>query len=193
MANLGLTSDNAKYALAWIKLWVQQYNEQTDDGPICNDLVTNSAAGESALIVYSKLRSVEESASASVKNVTIGAYQQNWAGVGGFGYKIYEMIPKTSPMPWTAMAFIAYMATTVDGFSAWGKDIGSYSANPGINQDHTQDGVVDGVLAFPAKNDPGIAWWTSPDNGRMVIEDPAYASQTSRLMSDWIDVIRGGQ
>ena len=34
-ANLGLT-ENAKYGLAWIKLWVGSYNAQTDDGPICN-------------------------------------------------------------------------------------------------------------------------------------------------------------
>ncbi len=30
-ANLGLT-ENAKYGLAWIKLWVGSYNAQTDDG-----------------------------------------------------------------------------------------------------------------------------------------------------------------
>ncbi|MCL2782916.1 MAG: hypothetical protein FWD80_02950 [Propionibacteriaceae bacterium] len=190
---LGLTSADAKYALAWIKLWLQQYNAQTDDGPICNDLVTTSASGESALLVYSKLRSIEESATASVKNVTIAAFEDGWAGVGGFGYKIYEMIPKTSPMPWTAMAFIAYMATTTDGFAAWGKDMGSYSANPTINQDHTKDGWVDDVNTFPSKNDPGMAWWTSETGGRLVIEDPAYASKTAQLMSDWVDVIRGGQ
>ena len=35
-ADLGLTGENAKYALAWIKLWCTQYQEETDDGPICN-------------------------------------------------------------------------------------------------------------------------------------------------------------
>ena len=34
--DLGLGADGA-YALAWIKLWVESYNEQTDDGPICFD------------------------------------------------------------------------------------------------------------------------------------------------------------
>ena len=190
---LGVTGDNAKYSLAWIKLWVQQYKVQTDDGPICNELVTNSAAGESALIVYSKLRAVEESASASAKNVTVSAYQDGYQGVGGFGYKIYEMLPKTSPLPWTAMAFISYMATTKDGFAAWGKDVGSYSANPHINQDHSKDGYVDGVNVFPAKNDKGIDWWVAADGGRMVIEDPAYASQVSGPMGDWIDMLNGGK
>jgi hypothetical protein len=38
--DLGLGEDG-KYALAWIKLWVESYNEQTDDGPICNTLVAD--------------------------------------------------------------------------------------------------------------------------------------------------------
>ena len=33
--DLGL-GENGAYALAWIKLWVENYNAQTDDGPICN-------------------------------------------------------------------------------------------------------------------------------------------------------------
>ena len=33
--DLGL-GENGKYALAWIKLWVESYSAQTDDGPICN-------------------------------------------------------------------------------------------------------------------------------------------------------------
>ena len=39
--------------LAWIKLWVENYNEQTDDGPICNTLVTDSATDQAGLLVYS--------------------------------------------------------------------------------------------------------------------------------------------
>ena len=60
-SDLGLGANGA-YALAWIKLWVNNYNEQTDDGPICNTLVDASAKDQSGLLVYSKLRSVEESA-----------------------------------------------------------------------------------------------------------------------------------
>jgi hypothetical protein len=191
VAGLGLEGDNAKYALAWIKLWVTQYNEKTDDGPICNDLVTTSAAGQCALIVYSKLRSVEESATASAKNVTIAAYQDNYVGFGGFGYKHYLLVPKTSPLPWTALAFISFMVTEKEGFAAWGKDIGGYSANPTINQDHSQDGFVDGVDTFPGKNDKGFDWWTSDTGGRLVLEDPAYCAKVSANMSDWIDVQKG--
>lgn len=187
--SLGLTAANAKYSLAWIRLWCQQYNEKTDDGPICNQLVTASAAGESGLLVYSKLRSVEESAAASVNNITIAAYQENYAGIGGYAYKHYLQVLKTSPLPWTACAFIAYMTTTKDGFYAWGKDMGGYSSNPNINQDHSKDGYVNGANKFPAKNDRGYDWWISASGGRLVVEDPAYCAKVSFNMSDWIDVI----
>lgn len=190
---LGLTGANAKYALAWIKLWCSQYNQQTDDGPICNELVTNSAVGASGLLVYSKLRSVEESETVSVNNVTVAAYQDGYKGIGGFAYKHYLQLLKTSPLPWTACAFIAYMVTTEEGFYAWGKDMGGYSANPNINQDHSKDGFVDGVDTYPVKNDRGYDWWTSADGGALVVEDPVYCSDVSFNMSDWIDVIIGNK
>ncbi|WP_276929251.1 hypothetical protein [Herbinix luporum] len=191
--NLGLTSENAKYGLAYIKLWCERYNEQTDDGPICNELVTNSAVGASGLLVYSKLRSVEESDTVSVNNITVAAYQDDYVGFGGFGYKHYLQVVKTAPLPWTACAFIAYMVTTEDGFYAWGKDMGGYSANPNINQDHSQDGYVDGENKFPAKNDRGYDWWTSAEGGALVLEDPVYCSEVSFNLGDWIDVIIGNK
>ena len=190
---LGLTAENAKYALAWIYLWCSQYNEQTDDGPICNTLVTTSAAGQSGLLVYSKLRSVEETAEASVNNITVAAYQDDYTGIGGYAYKHYLMIPKTSPLPWTACAFIAYMTTTQDGFAAWGKDMGGYSANPACMQDHSQDGYVDGENKFPAKNDRGYDWWISADGGALVVEDPAYCASVALDLGDWIDMIVGSK
>ncbi len=191
--SLGLEGDNAKYALAWIKLWASQYNEQTDDGPIEQQLVTTSAKGATGLLVYSKLRSIEESATSSVKNVDIAAYQDGYAGPGGFGYKHYLALPKTSPLPWTAMAFISFMVTDEQGFAAWGKDIGGYSANPNINQDHTQDGVVDGKDEFPAMDDKGHDWWVSDDGGRLVLEDAQYLAKVAPVMSDWIDMIVGSR
>ena len=190
---LGLTAENAKYALAFIKLWCLQYNEQTDDGPICNTLVTSSAAGQAGLLVYSKLRSVEESAEASVNNITIAAYQDDYIGIGGYAYKHYLQVVKTSPLPWTACAFIAYMTTTQEGFAAWGKDMGGYSANPACNKDHSQDGFVDGVDTYPAKNDRGFDWWTSAEGGQLVVEDPAYCAQVSFDLGDWIDMIVGSK
>lgn len=73
--NLG---ENGKYALAWIKLWVGSYNAQTDDGPICTTLVDKSATDQFGLLVYSKLRSVEESASVSKNNITVAAYNDGY-------------------------------------------------------------------------------------------------------------------
>ena len=83
--DLGLGADG-KYALAWIKLWVESYNAQTDDGPICNTLVDASAKDQFGLLVYSKLRSVEESSSVSVNNVKVAAYEDGYQGIGGYGY-----------------------------------------------------------------------------------------------------------
>ena len=188
---LGLEAENAKYSLAWIYLWCLQYNEQTDDGPICNTLVNTSAAGQSGLLVYSKLRSVEETNEASVNNITVAAYQDDYTGIGGYAYKHYLMIPKTSPLPWTACAFIAYMVTTQEGFAAWGKDMGGYSANPACMQDHSKDGYVDGENKFPAKNDRGYEWWISEDGGALVVEDPAYCASVAFDLGDWIDMIIG--
>ena len=133
-ADLGLGADGA-YALAWIKLWVESYNAQTDDGPICNTLVDASAKDQFGLLVYSKLRSVEESSSVSVNNIKVAAYEDGYQGIGGYGYCHYLFVTDNSPLPWTACAFIAYMTCTADGFSAWGKDMGGYSSNPTVAEE----------------------------------------------------------
>ncbi len=187
-ADLGLGANGA-YALAWIKLWVNNYNEQTDDGPICNTLVDASATDQSGLLVYSKLRSVEESATVSVNNVDIAAYQDGYKGIGGYGYCHYLFLTKNSPLPWTACAFIAYMTTTQEGFEPWGKDMGGYSSNPVVAQatEEKFQHSVGGGDEFPAKNDRGYDWWTN--EGELVLEDPAYCSEVSFSVGSWIDVL----
>jgi hypothetical protein len=187
---LNLT-ENGKYALAWIKLWVEQINVMTDDGPIMNELVTTSAAGESALLVYSKLRSVAETETSSINNVKVAAYEPGYVGFGGYGYKHYLQIPETSPLPWTACAFITYMVVTNEGFNPWGKDMGGYSANPALRLDHTQDGVVGGETLYAVKNDRGYDWWVNMGvyGGRLVIEDPTYAAQSAFTVGEWISQI----
>lgn len=190
---LNLTED-AKYSLAWIKLWVENYNEQTDDGPICNTLVQRSASDQSGLIVYSKIRSVEESATVSVNNVTVAAYQDDYEGIGGYAYCHYLFLTDNSPLPWTACAFIAYMTCTVDGFSAWGKDMGGYSSNPVVMKGtedkyhHSTAGYVNGVNLFPAKNDRGYDWWIN--TGKLVVEDPKYCAGASFRVGAWIDSLK---
>ncbi len=175
---------NGKYALAWIKLWVEQINVITDDGPIMSELVKSSAVDETGLLVYSKLRSIEETESSSKNNVTVAAYQDEFEGFGGFGYKHFLQIPDTSPLPWTAAAFIAYMVTTEEGFHPWGKDMGGYSSNPTIRLDHSKDGYVDNVNTFPVKNDLGYDWWVN--QGKLIIEDPVYASSKAFTVGEWI-------
>ena len=191
--DLGLGA-NGKYALAWIKLWVGSYNAQTDDGPICNTLVDKSATDQFGLLVYSKLRSVEESDSVSVNNIKVAAYEDGYTGFGGYGYCHYLFVTDNSPLPWTACAFIAYMTETVDGFSAWGKDMGGYSANPDLyaaNEaqfNHANGGMAeDGTVAFPAKNDRGFEWWIN--DGKLVLENPQYCASVSFTVGSWIEML----
>ena len=94
-----------------------------------------SAKDQFGLLVYSKLRSVEESSSVSVNNVKVAAYEDGYQGIGGYGYCHYLFVTDNSPLPWTACAFIAYMTCTADGFSAWGKDMGGYSSNPVVAEE----------------------------------------------------------
>jgi len=183
-------AEGAEYSLAWIQLFVTQFNKMTDDGPISTELVKKSAIGQTALIVYSKLRSINESEETSVNNIVVAAYQDGYQGFGGYAYKHYLQIPKNTPYPWTACAFISYMVTNKEGFQPWGKDMGGYSANPAINQDHTHDGYVDGVDTYPAKNDRGYDWWISPDFGRLVIEETDYCAAAQFTVGLWIDGLR---
>ena len=177
---LGLGADG-KYALAWIKLWVESYSAQTDDGPICNILVDKSAVDQFGLIVYSKLRSVEESDTVSKSNVTVAAYQPDYTGIGGYGYCHYLFVTENSPLPWTACAFIAYMTCTVDGFSAWGKDIGGYSSNPVVAAGTEER------FNHAADGDLGFNWWST--EGQLVIEDPEYCAGVAFTVGSWIEML----
>ena len=193
-ADLGL-GENGKYALAWIKLWVESYNAQTDDGPICNILVDSSAVNKFGLLVYSKIRSVKESDAVSKNNIKIAAYQDGYAGMGGYGYCHYLFVTDNSPLPWTACAFIAYMTCATDGFSAWGKDMGGYSANPVVlakNEaiyNHKNGGAAtkDDPTEYPAKNDRGYEWWIN--DGKLVIEDPEYCASVAFTVGSWIETL----
>lgn len=191
--DLGLGADGA-YALAWIKLWVENYNEQTDDGPICNTLVTDSATDQCGLLVYSKLRSVEESAGVSLNNIKVAAYEDGYKGIGGYGYCHYLFLTNNSPLPWTSCAFIAYMTNTADGFSAWGKDMGGYSSNPKVMEEtektynHSKGGYNEaGENVFDCKNDRGYDWWVG--DGELVLEDPQYCADVSFTVGSWIELL----
>lgn len=192
--DLGLDA-NGKYALAWIKLWVESYNAVTDDGPICNTLVDVSAKDQFGLLVYSKLRSVTESATVSKNNIKVAAYQKGYTGIGGYGYCHYMFVPDNSPLPWTACAFIAYITEFVDGFSAWGKDIGGYSSNPVLAADneakyhHSTGGDTAAGGPFEALNDRGYDWWVSAEGGKLVLEDPEYCASVAFTVGSWIEML----
>ena len=192
--DLGLDA-NGKYALAWIKLWVESYNAVSDDGPICNNLVQASATDQFGLLVYSKLRSVQESATVSKNNIKVAAYQDGYKGIGGYGYCHYMFVPDNSPLPWTACAFIAYITEFVDGFSAWGKDIGGYSSNPQLAADneakyhHSTGGDTAEGGPFAALNDRGYDWWVSENGGQLVLEDPEYCASVAFTVGSWIEML----
>ena len=188
---------NGKYALAWIKLWMKQYNGQTDDGPICNILISSSAKDKCGLLVYSKLRSVQESANVSLNNVKVAAYEDDYVGIGGFGYCHYLFVTDNSPLPWTACALINYLTTQQNGFEAWGKDMGCYSSNPMIDalneeiHNHQKGGYVDGQNKYEVKNDRGKYWWESSQKGCgcLVLEDPEYCTKVAFTIGRWIDLM----
>lgn len=204
--DLGL-GPNGKYGLAWIKLWVESYNAQTDDGPICNTLVQQSATDKFGLLVYSKLRSIEETSEVSKNNITIAAYQQGeslydnvtYQGIGGFGYCHYLFVTDNSPLPWTACAFIAYMtiinegaetdANKIAGFSAWGADMGGYSSNPDLAalNEAVYNHKTAGGTEFDCKNDRGYEWWTT--TGKLVLEDPEYCAEVAFTVGSWIELL----
>lgn len=187
---LGLKHSNAKYSLAYIYRIVTHSDTRTfnDDTPICNELVKNESRDKSGLLVYSKLRYVNENEEASVKNINIAAYQDNYVGIGGYMYKHYLQILKTSPFPWTSCALIDFLTKDSYGFQPWGGNLGGYCSNPNSNIDHTKDGFIDGVNVFPSKNDKGYDWWINQDyGGKLVIENPQYVSSVSYSLGSWIN------
>lgn len=180
--------EDAKYSLAWIYMFLKSYTAVSDDGPISNNLTAKSNAGAAGLLVYSKFRSTVESAEVSNSWVKVAAYESGYQGFGGYMYKHYLQVLKTSPFPWTSCALINFMVTEHDGFNPWGKDMGGYSSNPEVQAtfDHSNDGAAEknNGVEMPIKNDKGYDWWTT--SGKLVIEDGTYASSVAATLSDWI-------
>ena len=87
------------------------------------------------------------------------------------------------------------MTCTVDGFSAWGKDMGGYSSNPIVAADneakfhHTIGGMAeDGTtVKYAVKNDHGYDWWTG--EGKLVLEDPEYCASVAFTVGSWIEML----
>ena len=87
------------------------------------------------------------------------------------------------------------MTCTVDGFSAWGKDMGGYSSNPLVAagteevRHHTTGGMAeDGTtVLYAAKNDHGYDWWVN--EGKLVLEDPEYCASVAFTVGSWIEML----
>ena len=147
--------------------------------------------GKFGLLVYSKVRSVEENDTVSVNNIKVAAYQPGFEGIGGYAYCHYLFVTDNSPYPWTACAFIAYMTETVEGFSAWGKDLGGYSSNPVVAQGteekyHHSEGLS-AKVACETTMDKGYDWWVN--DGKLVVEDPVYCASVAFTVGSWIEML----
>ncbi len=187
-----------KYAYAFIAGFIKRASFAGDDGDIINPLSKKTADGSAAWIVYSKMNNIEETEDVSKKflvspalgkdNTDGATATMNMKGFSGFMYKHYLMVSSITKHPYTTCAFINYLATTSDGFKAWGKDIGDYPSMPSVDvnrrkfghgefvtnekgektwkQDDTKENV------FPVMNDPSGDWWVN--TGKAIVEDPEY-------------------
>lgn len=187
-----------KYAYAFIAGFIKRASFAGDDGDIINPLSKKTADGSAAWIVYSKMNNIEETEDVSKKflvspalgkdNTDGATATMNMKGFSGFMYKHYLMVSSITKHPYTTCAFINYLATTSDGFEAWGKDIGDYPSMPSVDvnrrkfghgefvtnekgekvwkQDDTKENV------FPVMNDPSGDWWVN--TGKAIVEDPEY-------------------
>jgi hypothetical protein len=194
-SELGLGEDG-RYALAYIRRLLRAAEIRDADGPICDTLAGNDAAGASALIAYDTLRAVDESASKSVKNIAIAAYGDGYQGIGGFTYRKELFVSDRAPLPWTACAFAAWLCSTPDGFSAFGRDIGAYAADTAVAHENENTYTLrtggeneSGEDEFPAKNDRGLSFWET--GGNAVAEDLAEIRAAEESCGAWLDGVLG--
>ena len=151
--------------------------------PICNTLVDQSATDQFGLLVYSKLRSVEESATVSKNNITVAAYNDGYTGIGGFGYCHYLFVTDNSPLPWTRLRLHRLHDLHRRRLLRLGQGhrrlLPPTPWWPRENEEiyHHQTGGMaeDGTtVEFAALNDHGYDWWTT--DGKLVLEDPEYCA-----------------
>lgn len=194
-SKLGLGEDG-RYALAYIRRLLGSADVRDADGPICDTLAGNDAAGASALIAYDTLRAVEESSSKSVKNISVAAYGDGYQGIGGFTYTKNLFVSDRAPLPWTACAFAAWVSATPDGFSAFGRDIGAYAADTAVAHENENTytlrtgGVNEsGEDEFPAKDDRGLSFWET--GGNAVAEDLQEIRAAEESCGAWLDGVLG--
>lgn len=139
--------------------------EYTADGGISTGL-TNGAAGNIGLFVFSKLRGNETAR----KNLSV-AHGMN--AFIGFMYPTYAQICKDTDMPYTCALFINWIMSE-EGSNPWTNDgvMGNYSTNKAI------------PLADATGLDKDVAYWL----GCTVVEDGAYLASAYADVFEFISV-----
>lgn len=199
-----------KYGYAFIAGFLKNASFAKDDGDIINPLAKKSADGNAAWIVYSKMNNIVETEDVSKKflvspalgkdNTDGATATMNMKGFSGFMYKHYLMVSSITKHPYTTCAFINYLATTADGFKAWGKDIGDYPSMPSVDVNRRKYGHGEltkgedgkytwtqndaGTNTFPVMNDPNGDWWVN--TGKAIVEDPEYLGQNFDSVNKFI-------
>lgn len=187
--------ENGAYALAWIKLWVSQRQEYPGTDAILKAVSTRTGENECGLVDYSAIAMMMQTTNHSTKNFKIAAYEPVYNGFGGFAHSEYAFVTNNAATPWMACAFIAYITTTQDGFSAWGHNPGFYTGNYKLAEEvmavfnHDKNGYSgNGVdIQYPAKNDKGGEWWHA--FGKVVEEDMEYIDTASFIIGSWLKTL----
>ena len=159
---LVLTTKNAGYE--WIKRFFQNgLLLGNSDTTISENVgIKGQPATTMGLFVYSKTRYDAK------KNLALTP-MTDVAPFSGFLYPAFLHMTKNAKNKNAAKLFIEYLLTA-EGFAPWGKDVGSYSSNPGIPVD---------------KDDHPMSFWEP----RLINEDPAYLFENRADVEEFVNTI----
>lgn len=187
--------EDGAYALAWIKLWTAKGQPCSSTEEIMNLLTSRNGEGQCGMVDYTSIGTSFQNTNNSASNMKVAAYEPVYNGFGGYAHSEYAFVTDNATMPWTACAFIAYITTTQDGFSAWGRSPGVYSGNSVLAAEtmsvfgHDKGGYFgNGAdVLYPVKNDKGIEWWRS--FGKVVTEDFEYIDSVTFTIGSWLKTL----
>lgn len=183
------------YALAWIRLWAEKCQKNASGASIIETLTSRNGEGQCGMVDYTTIGTAFQNTYNSANNMAAAAYEPVYNGFGGYAHSEYAFVTDNATMPWTACAFIAYITTMQDGFSAWGRNPGAYSGNGLLAREtmsvfgHDKGGYSgNGVeILYPVKNDKGIEWWRA--FGKVVEEDLEYIDSVSFTIGSWLKTL----
>jgi iron(III) transport system substrate-binding protein len=158
-----LTTENAGYE------WIQSFFNNSlllgnSDTRISENVGTkgqpNTVMG---LFVYSKKRYDASKDLALTPMTEISPFS-------GFYYPMFLQMTKNAQNPYAARLFIEFLLTE-EGFSPWGKDVGSYSSNPTIPVN---------------SDDEPLNFWEP----RLVLEEPFWLFQNRSKVEEFVEKIK---